>query len=112
MSARRGRAGGRIDPVTHRDVADTAVIASGRSAAGDEPDYAALVATRGTIVLFMSLGRLRRVAEGLVGAGLPASTPAAVVSNGTLPEQQTVTSTLAGIAVDAEDLLSRPRRRR
>ena len=93
-------------PVTHRDVADTAVIASGRSAAGDEPDYDALVATGGTIVLFMSLGRLSRVAAGLVAAGLPAETPAAVVSNGTLPEQQVVTATLARIADDAERLPS------
>ena len=93
-------------PITHRDVADTAVIASGRSAAGDEPDYDALVATGGTLVLFMSLGRLRLVADGLVGAGLPPATPAAVISNGTLPEQETITSTLADLADDAGHLPS------
>ena len=93
-------------PVTHRGVADTVTVASGRSADGGEPDYKALVAGGGTIVLFMALTRLGRVAEGLVQAGLDPSTPAAVVSRGTLPDQQTVTAPAAEIAEAAEGLAS------
>jgi len=93
-------------PVTHRGVADTVTLASGRGADGGEPDYDALVATGGTIVLFMALGRLGRVAAGLVGAGLDPSTPAAVVSRGTLPDQQSVTAPITEIAAAADGLPS------
>jgi uroporphyrin-III C-methyltransferase len=93
-------------PITHRGVADSVTIASGRSADGGEPDYERLVSGGGTIVLFMALGRLRQVASGLVGAGLHPATPAAVVSRGTLPDQRTVTSPLGSIAEAAAGLPS------
>jgi uroporphyrin-III C-methyltransferase len=93
-------------PVTHRGVADTVTIGSGRAADGSEPDYESLVAGGGTIVLFMALTRLGRVADGLIGAGLRPGTPSVVVSRGTLPDQQTVTAPLAEIAQAAEQLPS------
>jgi uroporphyrin-III C-methyltransferase len=93
-------------PVTHRGVADTVTLASGRAADGGEPDYDALVAGGGTIVLFMALARLRRVAAGLVGAGLDPKTPSAVVSRGTLPDQETVTAPVGEIAAAAAALPS------
>jgi len=85
-------------PVTHRGVSDRVTIASGHGADGGEPDYAALAGAGGTLVLFMGLERLERLCDGLVGAGLPASTPAAVVSRGTLPDQESVFGTLVDIA--------------
>jgi uroporphyrin-III C-methyltransferase len=91
-------------PVTHRGVSDRVTIATARGADGEEPDYASLVAGGGTIVLFMGLERLPVLAAGLVGAGLDPSTPAAVVSNGTLPGQETVTGRLDEIAGLAADL--------
>jgi uroporphyrin-III C-methyltransferase len=93
-------------PVTHRGVADTVTIGSGRAADGSEPDYESLVAGGGTIVLFMALTRLGRVADGLIRAGLRPGTPSVVVSRGTLPDQQTVTAPLAEIAQAAEQLPS------
>jgi siroheme synthase len=81
-------------PVTHRGVSDRVTIASGHGAEGGEPDYDALAAAGGTLVLFMGLDRLERLCAGLVRAGLPASTSAAVVSRGTLPEQDAVLATL------------------
>jgi len=93
-------------PVTHRGVADAVTIASGRGADGSEPDYDALVAGGGTIVLFMALARLARVADGLVCAGLDPGTPAAVVSRGTLPDQQSATAPLDSIAEAADGLPS------
>jgi uroporphyrin-III C-methyltransferase len=93
-------------PVTHRGVADTVTLASGRGADGGEPDYDALVAGGGTIVLFMALGRLARMAAGLVDAGLDPTTPAAVVSRGTLPDQEAVTAPIAEIAEAAAGLAS------
>ena len=77
-------------PITHRGVSDRVTIASGHGADGGEPDYASLAAAGGTLVFFMGLERVGRLCRGLIGAGLPASTPAAVVSHGTLPEQESV----------------------
>ena len=52
----------------------------------------------------MGLERLPRLCAGLIGAGLAETTPAAVVSRGTLPDQEVVTATLAGLPVAAADL--------
>jgi uroporphyrin-III C-methyltransferase len=84
-------------PITHRGVSDRVTIASGHGADGGEPDYASLAAAGGTLLFFMGLERLDRLCRGLTDAGLPASTPAAVVSRGTLPEQESVTGTLADL---------------
>jgi uroporphyrin-III C-methyltransferase len=93
-------------PLTHRGIADTVTVAAGRTANGGEPDYDAIVAAGGTIVLFMSLGRVGRVVDGLIGAGLDAATPAAVISRGTLPDQQAVTARLEHIPDAAAGLPS------
>ena len=79
-------------PVTHRGVSDRVTIAT--PAGADGPDYERLAAAGGTIVFFMGLERLPALVEGLVGAGLDPATPAAVVSNGTLPEQEAVSGRL------------------
>ncbi len=81
-------------PVTHRGVSDRITIANGHGVPDDPEALAALARDGGTIVLFMGLGRLFELAAGLVAAGLDASTPAAVVANGTLPHQETVSGSL------------------
>jgi uroporphyrin-III C-methyltransferase len=93
-------------PVTHRGVSDHVTIASGQDADGGEPDYRQLAAAGGTLVLFMGLRRLRRLCAGLTAAGLPPTTPAAVVSRGTLPDQEIVTATLATLPDAAAELVS------
>jgi uroporphyrin-III C-methyltransferase len=93
-------------PVTHRGVSDRVTIASGHGADDGEPDYASLAAAGGTLVLFMGLERLDRLCAGLVRAGLPASTPAAVVSRGTLPDQESVSGCLDDLPDLAEGLAS------
>jgi uroporphyrin-III C-methyltransferase len=84
-------------PVTHRGVSDTVTVVSGHSAEGDEPDYAHLAAAGGTLVVFMARERLGRVADGLAAAGLDRDTPAAVISNGTMPSQRVATGRLSEI---------------
>jgi uroporphyrin-III C-methyltransferase len=93
-------------PVTHRGVADRVTIASGHGADGDGPDYAALAATGGTLVLFMGLERLPQLCAGLTAAGLPASTPAAAISQGTLPGQRSASGSLGDLAELADGLES------
>ena len=91
-------------PVTHRGLSDRVTIATAHAADGSEPDYEALAGTGGTLVLFMGLARLPALAAGLIEAGLPADTPAAIVSRGTLPEQEVVSGPLAELPALAADL--------
>lgn len=89
-------------PITHRGVSAQVTITAGH--APDRLDYASLAQTQGTLVVFMGLGGLDAIARGLIAAGKPAETPAAVIASGTLPEQETVTASLAEIAEAASDL--------
>jgi siroheme synthase len=91
-------------PLTHRGIADTVTLTTAHSADGTEPDYDRLVAAAGTLVLFMGLGRLPELVRGLVAAGMPPATPAAVVSRGTRPDERTVSAPLDGLAEAAQGL--------
>ncbi|MEA2374354.1 MAG: uroporphyrinogen methyltransferase / synthase [Thermoleophilaceae bacterium] len=88
-------------PVTHRDDASAVAFVTGHEDP-DKPesalDWPALAAFPGTLVLYMGVGNLERIASALVGAGRPAEEPVAVVERGTLPGQRTVTGSLADIA--------------
>jgi uroporphyrinogen III methyltransferase / synthase len=61
-------------------------------------DWPALAAFPGTLVFYMGVSQLARIAESLIAAGRPASEPVAIVESGTLPGQRTVTGTLRDIA--------------
>jgi len=87
-------------PVTHRGVASQVTIVNGHGPI----DLPALASAPGTLVVFMGLGRLDRLASGLIELGRPPSTPAAVIASGTLPEQRVVVAPLARIARAADDL--------
>ncbi len=112
-------------PVTHRGLASAVALITGhtrkeadgeaggtgvgsaedsrttsRGDAGTESDldWPALAAFPGTLVFYMGVRQLPHIAASLIDAGRPASEPAAVVERGTLPNQRTVTGTLATIA--------------
>jgi uroporphyrin-III C-methyltransferase len=93
-------------PVTHRGVSAQVTLVSGHSASGDDLDFAQLATTPGTLVVFMGLAHLAAIADGLIGAGKDACTPAAVVSRGTLPEGRSVSGELREIAALAAGLES------
>jgi uroporphyrinogen III methyltransferase/synthase len=93
-------------PVTHRGVSAQVTLVSGHSASGEELDFTQLAATPGTLVVFMGLAHLGELARGLIAAGKPASTSAAVVCRGTLPDGRSVTGELHEIAELAEGLAS------
>jgi len=69
-----------------------------------ELDFVALANAPGTLVAFMGLASLAAIADGLLRHGKPADTPAAVVANGTMPEQRTVVAPLEEISGAAESL--------
>lgn len=82
-------------PLTHRAHASAVVFRTGHrcgESAAPGPS------SRPTQVVFMGLERLPEIARQLQAEGYPPETPAAVISQGTLPGQRVVTGTLAGIA--------------
>jgi uroporphyrinogen III methyltransferase/synthase len=110
-------------PVTHRGVSSAVALVTGHTRndtpadgvhagaerAGEEHtdevgeresdlDWPALAAFPGTLVFYMGVRQLPRIAAELMAAGRPASQRVAVVERGTLPGQRTVTGTLATIA--------------
>jgi uroporphyrinogen III methyltransferase/synthase len=98
-------------PVTHRDDASAVALVTGH----EDPtkpesalDWPALAAFPGTLVLYMGVRNLPRIAERLVAGGRPASEPVAVVERGTLPGQRTVLGTLADIAARVEEAGLKP----
>jgi uroporphyrinogen III methyltransferase / synthase len=93
-------------PVTQRGMAAAVAFVTGHEdPAKDESqvDWPALAAFPGTLVFYMGVRRLGRIASQLVAAGRATSEPVAVVERGTLPDQRTVAGTLADIAVRAAD---------
>jgi uroporphyrin-III C-methyltransferase len=89
-------------PLTHRGLSAQVRVVSGRSAEGD----AELELATGpeTLVLFMALNELGSLCERLLSLGLDPSTPAAVISRGTCPDQEVVVADVRGIALAAAGL--------
>ena len=87
-------------PVTHRELASGVAFVTGHENP-DKPetalDWPALAAFPGTLVFYMGVKALPRIASQLIAGGRPASQPVAVVEQGTLPGQKTVLSTLGEI---------------
>lgn len=77
-------------PVTARGLSSSVHIISGHGKDNEAIDlpFAALANTGGTLVFLMGVAALEQICTGLLAAGLPSDTPAAVVENGTLPTQR------------------------
>ena len=96
-------------PVTHRDLASGVAFVTGHedpSKPGSALDWPALAAFPGTLVFYMGVRALPRIAEQLVRGGRPPGEPVAVVERGTLPGQRTLLATLSDVAerAEAEDI--------
>jgi uroporphyrin-III C-methyltransferase/precorrin-2 dehydrogenase/sirohydrochlorin ferrochelatase len=98
-------------PVTHRGVAHDFTVISGHL----PPDHAdslveweAVARLRGTLVLLMAVQNLPEIAARLVRDGRAASTPVAIVSEGTMPGERTVLSTLGHVHEDMTRASVRP----
>ena len=94
-------------PVTHRDSASAVAFVTGHEDPekdGSALDWEALGRFPGTLVFYMGVRRLPEIAAKLIEAGRPADEPAAVVAQGSLPGQRTVTAPLERIAADAAEL--------
>jgi len=88
-------------PVTHRGVSTSVTFITGHEDPGkdkDQTDWAALARAGGTLVLYMGVSRLAKIANALIEGGRSPETPAAIIEWGTYPRQRTVTATLATLA--------------
>src|SRR5437588_644560 len=88
-------------PVTQRDLASSVTIVTGHeqhplTASG--VDWEKLATLDGTLVILMGVETLSRITQRLLHGGLSSDTPAAVIQQGTVPQQRVVTGTLASIA--------------
>lgn len=85
-------------PLTQRGLSSAVTFVTGRGSDGDpDVDWSALAAANHTLVIYMAAGRAGRVAAKLIGHGLDSTTPAAIIENGTRPDQQVWTGRLAAL---------------
>jgi uroporphyrin-III C-methyltransferase/precorrin-2 dehydrogenase/sirohydrochlorin ferrochelatase len=98
-------------PVTHRGVAHEFTVISGHLPPG-HPDslveWPAVARLRGTVVLLMAVQNLPAIAAALLDGGRPTRTPVAIVSEGTMPGERTVLSTLGAVGEEVESQQVRP----
>jgi uroporphyrin-III C-methyltransferase len=89
-------------PVTQRGLASSVTVVTGRvgepgdagGAVDAGPDWAALAATGGTLVILMGMTTRAAIARSLMEGGRAPETPVAVIARGTLPDQAVVRTTL------------------
>ena len=93
-------------PITHRDANQAVIFLTGHDETGGVPQAVDWVATANAapvIVMFMAVKHLPSIAGKLLAAGRDPTDRLAVVSNGTLPDQSVVETTL-GAAASLADL--------
>ena len=85
-------------PLTHRDHAHSVTFVTGHGEdAGEEPDWRSLARPKSTAVFYMGLARLDRIVEKLLEHGAPGTRPAALIAQGTTPDQRVLVGTLADL---------------
>ncbi len=84
-------------PLTHRGVAQSCQFITGHLQKDGKLDlpWQSLASTQQTLVFYMGLSSLAEISNQLIGAGLAADTPAALIGNGTYANQQVLRGTVA-----------------
>jgi uroporphyrinogen III methyltransferase/synthase len=87
-------------PLTHRDYCSRLTLITGHEDPAKEQssiDWAQVAHTPGTKVIMMGTDRIGQIANTLIGHGMDASTPVAMIRWGTTGKQQSIDGTLANI---------------
>jgi uroporphyrin-III C-methyltransferase / precorrin-2 dehydrogenase / sirohydrochlorin ferrochelatase len=91
-------------PVTHRGLSSAFLVVSGHDEQAFTSAIAALQPNGITVVILMGLGRSAALACALVDRGWSRGTPAAIIVDGTRPQQQTWKGTLDDLASERADI--------
>ena len=84
-------------PVTHREYTHGVTFVTGHTRDGVAPNWRALVESGTTLVIYMGLKHMPQIVTGLLDAGLAIDTPAAVIQQGTLPQQRQAVTDIANM---------------
>ncbi len=93
-------------PVTHRGYCSSVHIVTAHARKNEtlKIDYESLVKLHGTLIFLMGVAALDEVCAGLLAGGIAPDTPAAVVENGTRPNQRKAVSTVEGMPACAREM--------
>jgi uroporphyrin-III C-methyltransferase/precorrin-2 dehydrogenase/sirohydrochlorin ferrochelatase len=104
ITAATGCAAAARIPLTHREHASAVTFVTGHGADGEaDLDWSSLAALKHTLVIYMGLSTASTIASQLIGHGMDPYTPAAIVENGTRPNQRVIT----GLLVELGALVTR-----
>ena len=94
-------------PLTHRGFTQSVTFVTAH-AAENEPDWAALVKSGTTLVVYMGVKRCAAVQDALLTAGMPVATPVAVIESASLPRERLMCTRIDRLAHDvaAHDIAS------
>lgn len=85
-------------PLTHRDYAQSCAFVTGHFKDGGVAlDWEHLAVPNQTLVIYMGLQGLEPICAGLIAHGCPPGLPAALIQQGTTPQQKILTGTLADL---------------
>ncbi len=84
-------------PLTHRDYAQSVTFVTGHAREGQATslDWGRLAGPQQTLVIYMGLQALPHISEQLLAHGCDPQLPAAIIEQGTTPEQRVVTGTVS-----------------
>lgn len=96
-------------PLTHRGLASGVRYVTGhcRDDADLDLNWRSLADPDTTLVVYMGMAQIARVARELIASGLPADTPVAAIASGTTPRETRLFATLATIGAEARALAGR-----
>jgi uroporphyrinogen III methyltransferase / synthase len=84
-------------PLTHRNYSSSFAVVTGHKAQKQPVEWAKLAAAVDTLVILMGLKNLAQITAELLAHGLAPETSVAVISRGTMDEQESITGTIADI---------------
>lgn len=89
-------------PLTHRSCAQAAVFITGHCQEGSDIDWKALARAKQTLAIYMGTVKAAAIQAALIAHGRSPDTPAAIISNGSCPNQTVAEGTLADLACMAK----------
>ncbi len=96
-------------PLTHRDHAQSCMFVTGHLKDGSiDLNWASLTQPNQTVVIYMGLIGLAAICKELIAHGLPAAKPAALIQQGTKPNQKVLIGTVETLPEIAEKEVIKP----